>query len=967
MTDDTAALQSALNANAGKRVILQAGASYMFTSQIAVPPNTLIETRGARLVLGVSNNSNNACISFGVGCRIEGALRFLVPSDITMQRGIILNDGCRFQLIEAEAEDFFNISNDKLDFGVQLRGNDIIGETVRTKRLANAIMLYGGTGISLGLAQPEDYVCGVYVRQADRARVSTRAFGRSPLSLTEPGNNGLLLEQVTNSEFPSTCVDDAGEHAVRVGGGTSSYSADLKFGYVSARRPGQCAFKVSDDFRARRITVGQVDGVDCAYTSTTGSNEDIVRVELAEDVTIGEVAGYREEKGNCANVGVFANGVKRLTVGRASFQNPKVSALHVMDTLGSPSETIEIGNLSTVGPGGHAVFIDSPTQTFGDIHVYAGSVRDTAGAAVKIITNDGSGAGGVTTPCSFRFRTHNIGGQLWDVVSTSPNLRNLLGDPAPFTHDKTPEETAAGVVIVRGWCEPGDVRRYGGDLTGVATSDVAAQAALDQRAKGGAPVHFPSGTYKQTVPWTWDSATAVRTLRMSGDGIGASIITTALDIEQLVNVNADSSRGIFMPVIEDLDFQNTYPVTAGAGATHFHVHLTNSLRAMIRNCRFDSAFDDTDHNDANHSGIFFDTTGTFGAAFMNHVESCWLRGQVYMKTSDSVIDKCFIWAHHFEYGVKCEQGNINVVNCPGIIGSPSKGGVWITDVAFNAAVQNNFFDGSNDIVNSGHGVWVGDGAVWPVITGNRFWRLSYNGVRAFTPFAMTLNDNQFWDCGRADSAIPALNADIYIEGTSFAPNKNSISGNVAYRGAVRTNPGHFILEANGGSAAVNSQYANNVVSAGGAQNQYASPAISTLLGLYNSPPGSRLQGNLGFGTETETSAQFVVTLTGCTSAPTGLAKLTRQGNIVAIRVPQILGTSNTTAATLTGLPAAFWPNNPATGHAHVRNNSTWDSAGVWYLDTSGVIHLLPVNPGVFADENEKGVGEGTTIQYLLAT
>lgn len=55
------------------------------------------------------------------------------------------------------------------------------------------------------------------------------------------------------------------------------------------------------------------------------------------------------------------------------------------------------------------------------------------------------------------------------------------------------------------------------------------------------------------------------------------------------------------------------------------------------------------------------------------------------------------------------------------------------------------------------------------------------------------------------------------------------------------------------------------------------------------------------------SGTFTVTITGCTTAPTGTAFWWKMGNLAVITLPAVSATSNSTALTFTGLPAALQP------------------------------------------------------------
>jgi hypothetical protein len=66
---------------------------------------------------------------------------------------------------------------------------------------------------------------------------------------------------------------------------------------------------------------------------------------------------------------------------------------------------------------------------------------------------------------------------------------------------------------------------------------------------------------------------------------------------------------------------------------------------------------------------------------------------------------------------------------------------------------------------------------------------------------------------------------------------------------------------------------------------------------------------------------FVVTLTGCTTSPTATAYYARSGKFVAIWIPTLRATSNTTACTVTGIPTNLLPTNTETNICYFTDNS----------------------------------------------
>jgi hypothetical protein len=121
--------------------------------------------------------------------------------------------------------------------------------------------------------------------------------------------------------------------------------------------------------------------------------------------------------------------------------------------------------------------------------------------------------------------------------------------------------------------------------------------------------------------------------------------------------------------------------------------------------------------------------------------------------------------------------------------------------------------------------------------------------------------------------------------------------------------------------------------------------------------------NSGFGGTDYPSGEkgsFTATLTGCTTSPTGTVTYTVQGDTVYLTLPVITGTSNSTAATLTGMPAVLWP---TIGKAFVSKNV---NNGVEILSenavtTTGDIVLQNGLTSVFTSSGQKGHASGAAV------
>lgn len=126
-------------------------------------------------------------------------------------------------------------------------------------------------------------------------------------------------------------------------------------------------------------------------------------------------------------------------------------------------------------------------------------------------------------------------------------------------------------------------------------------------------------------------------------------------------------------------------------------------------------------------------------------------------------------------------------------------------------------------------------------------------------------------------------------------------------------------------------------------------------------PGSGLLTDNGVRTNIDLSGSlaFTGTLTGCTTSPTAGFSYSRYGRRVFIEVPTLVATSNTTACTITGMPAEIRPTTTRNRPVRVYDNSAAVS-GMASIATSGVITLSNslANSGSMTNGNDKGIMSG---------
>lgn len=111
---------------------------------------------------------------------------------------------------------------------------------------------------------------------------------------------------------------------------------------------------------------------------------------------------------------------------------------------------------------------------------------------------------------------------------------------------------------------------------------------------------------------------------------------------------------------------------------------------------------------------------------------------------------------------------------------------------------------------------------------------------------------------------------------------------------------------------------------------------------------------------------FTASLTGCTSVPTGSAVYSITNNVVTLFLPGLTGTSNTTACTVTGLPAAITPTTTHSGFSAVTTDNSANGSGTINVRSDNTIQLQ-VSPAsaVFTNTGTKGLSAGVTVTYNL--
>ena len=120
--------------------------------------------------------------------------------------------------------------------------------------------------------------------------------------------------------------------------------------------------------------------------------------------------------------------------------------------------------------------------------------------------------------------------------------------------------------------------------------------------------------------------------------------------------------------------------------------------------------------------------------------------------------------------------------------------------------------------------------------------------------------------------------------------------------------------------------------------------------------------------EDAASGSFTGTLTGCTTSPTGTVNYVRNGRMVLLAIPYMIGTSNTTSMTLTGMPVAIRPEFDQIVHGPFANdNGVVVSQKVdAYIANAGTITLFKGgSPTGWTSSGTKGISGASIIIYMI--
>lgn len=467
-------------------------------------------------------------------------------------------------------------------------------------------------------------------------------------------------------------------------------------------------------------------------------------------------------------------------------------------------------------------------------------------------------------------------------------INNILNFKFDASRIRTPAEIALEVMPVNFAYATGDPRRYGADPTGVSVSTTAVQTALNvaYAAKAtmwiGADCNFLVGALTITA----SGNRANDGLIIQGSAPNGSRLTQSGSPSAILTITGSTPTGNpqqFSFKLRDMAIHGSGNTAHGlalvgvSDATVENVYIGGCDRGIFGNSCLESRVKDSWIADNNY-GCYFRADGAGSAANLIRLDDC-------------MID------YNAIYGVDFDQGDeLQMIGCDleqnGTAGNTSSGAIHIGS-SVNASPTYGF------------------GKVWL----QNLWLESNTGGYSI----------------QVDAPTESQNVWITIRGGHTA---SSVSGNAI----------NILGTGGAGHVTITEHYSGSTGDTWNITSAYATLQDVNVNVLNDS--GVTYPSYQGVNTGSKNyrngrTSTVTLTLTGCTTAPTVTASIYQQGDEVTLIIPPTgaLATSNSTAATLTGLPAALYPNNDFVGSLPTTNSGTNAIWSCYIPATTGVIAL----------------------------
>ena len=464
-TDDTAAIQAAINAAVGKVLLLGPNESYGITS-VTIPSGVTLISNGSTFRKMVA--SSTAAITVQ-GSFEADTLRLSSPGGTTGDKALRIQGSyihIGYFHVEADAQGVYNSTNWALEAESNQAGTVLSHIKIDNIYCKNYSTTFFGTKlkfVEVGNGIIENYRTAVYLKDTINSEFSNfKISGLGNAVNGAPGENGLLLEATTADAtsdlvFNDWTVADSGEHAFRLGGQQTiknvwfnrcksrrSGSSILTGNLSSGEWHGGCGFKILGGAsvggtRHKNIYLNQCQVYDVnqtagSYPAGHGVNNFTpFMVVCADGVYLNECIVGAEELPTAARngiivghcTGVYLNGCDFRQLGLIAIKPYQETLFAGFPGYATPLEEFHIrgGKYEVVGSGGAnsgvVFYMEEPALYAHKNWTINGTEMRGGSAAMRI---EDLGAGGSYAGCRANF-TYLDPTTVTDAAATAPAVQ----------------------------------------------------------------------------------------------------------------------------------------------------------------------------------------------------------------------------------------------------------------------------------------------------------------------------------------------------------------------------------------------------------------------------------------------------------------------------------------------------------------------------------------------------------------
>lgn len=373
-TDDTAALQAMFDVALDKTVLFGDNTKTYLVSKVTVRRGTRIIGRFCiQADNTVGGNSSIVILEEDV---VADAVILKLRASSIVQRGVSVGNRCRVGLISVLAEEQAVSRDDNLDGMVQLRGDDIWVEQIRSRNCDYPVFAYECDRLTIGHVDIQSYVRGSLFRSVRNLSIDGYVCtGLSPNSAHLPGHNAILMSSVQNAVVKGVIAEDAGEHGIRIGEPYGFESEAITFVAPIFRRSGQCGFKANPlPGTMTGLTLVAPMIIDSASRSTPGTNEDGIRLEGVRRAHITSPTIAKLANGVSGYDGIYLNDCWDVVIDGPRISGVTRHGIHI-EPLSGDVNSVFINNAAVSDCGSSGVKIQGHLGILRDITLMRAYIR----------------------------------------------------------------------------------------------------------------------------------------------------------------------------------------------------------------------------------------------------------------------------------------------------------------------------------------------------------------------------------------------------------------------------------------------------------------------------------------------------------------------------------------------------------------------------------------------------------------